>query len=70
MPDRKRLPMGYGLYKSLMERKGVKAYLTPSTYQKVGALQAYEALWRPSPKAVIPKIREKKRRTGGVSGLF
>jgi len=65
-----RSPRGYGLYKSLMQRKGVKSYLTPSAYQKVGALHAYEALWRASPKALVPQIRERYRKTGGVSGLF
>ena len=63
-------PAGYAIYKALMERRGVKAYLTPSAYQKVGALQAFEALLPRRPKAVVPQIREKKRRTGGISGLF
>lgn len=70
MANEKRLPTGYGLYKSLMERRGVKSYLTPSAFGKVGALRAYEALLPPGKKGVVPKIRERYRRTGGVSGLF
>ena len=61
-------PAGYGLYKALMERRGVKAYLTPSAFEKVGALQAFEALL--PRKGVIRTIRERQRRTGGVSGYF
>ena len=63
-------PAGYSLYKALMERRGVKAYLTPSAFEKVGALQAFEAFLPKKSKAVVQQIREKKRRTGGVSGLF
>ena len=65
-----RLPGGYKLYQTLMKTRGVKSYLTPKAYQKVGALQAFEAFLPPKPKAVVPKIRAKKRYTGGVSGLF
>lgn len=65
-----RSPRGYGLYKTLMQARGVRSYLSPSAYQKVGALQAYEAFLPKRPKAVVPQIRAKKRRTGGVSGLF
>jgi len=70
MSNGKKLPAGYGLYKALMERRGVKAYLTPSAYRKVGALQAFEALLPRKPKAVVPQIRERYRKTGGISGLF
>jgi len=59
---------GYGLYKKLMELRGIKAYLTPSAYRKVGALKAYEAFW--PRKGVVSQVREKQRKTGGVSGLF
>lgn len=63
-------PAGYGLYKTLMERRGVKAYLTPSAFEKVGAVQAFEALLPKRPKAVVPLIRKRQRITRGVSGLF
>ena len=65
-----RLPGGYGLYKTLMQARGVKSFLTPSAFGKVGALRAFEAFLPPRPKAVVPKIRARKRRTGGTSGLF
>ena len=70
MSNGKRLPVGYGLYRKLQESRGVKAYLTPHAFRTVGSLRAFEDLLPRKRKGVVHGIRSKKRRTGGISGLF